>query len=204
MRHIRMDEKARCKVEASVKPAKIGKSKNHPVKPYAYRLNQLIEKTMSSVATYCSMFIALLALAATFYQGYLAREHNRVLVRPRLVGYASKGSAKFRFEIINTGLGPAIIEDIQCFIDGVSVHGVGNDLISNCIQALGLRCRIISTEFFKIGAIIPSGKRIDVLNIVVLDPIEDADNYFTGRVKLEILYKSVYGERLKFNNDDAR
>lgn len=75
----------------------------------------------SDIIAISSAIIALLAMCATFWQGYVARKHSRLSVRPHLDGYVQSYPAKpLYIEIKNVGLGPAIIESFSISFDSAT------------------------------------------------------------------------------------
>jgi hypothetical protein len=62
-----------------------------------------------------TFIVAAGAFAATFWQGYLAHKHNRLIVRPRLAwnrAYQSTDpGTEVTFSLENNGVGPAIVRD---------------------------------------------------------------------------------------------
>jgi hypothetical protein len=62
-----------------------------------------------------SALVALLALGATVWQGFVTRQHNRLSVRPLLVWHVARGTsvagAELVFIVKNRGIGPALITD---------------------------------------------------------------------------------------------
>lgn len=69
----------------------------------------------SDIIAICSAIVALLAFAATAWQGWLAHRHNRLSVRPLLVWHiqreATNDGANITYVLRNLGLGPAVIKD---------------------------------------------------------------------------------------------
>ena len=69
-----------------------------------------------------ALLVSLFALGATGYQAFLQYDHNRVSITPKLDWRTSYNYSDYAFELrlINTGLGPAIVRDLEVTIDGVS------------------------------------------------------------------------------------
>ena len=76
--------------------------------------------------------VAFVALGLALWQFWVLRKHNRLSVRPYLTaGYkadpadtlSDKGIGSFKVEVINNGIGPAIINDCFIEIDGKKVPG---------------------------------------------------------------------------------
>jgi len=65
-----------------------------------------------------AMFIALLAMVATFWQAALARRHNRLAVRPLLIRSLHRDfgphGLTYTIGIVNVGVGPALVKN--CYL----------------------------------------------------------------------------------------
>jgi hypothetical protein len=69
-----------------------------------------------------SAFVALCALAATIWQGYLARQYARLSVLPHLdIEVVASDTDISKVAIKNGGLGPAILEHLEISFDG-TIH----------------------------------------------------------------------------------
>lgn len=75
-----------------------------------------------SLAGWPSFAVALLAMAATAYQGWLTREHNRLSVRPnvRFAAYMEGAGHRNGIYVENLGLGPAILSSLNVDVSGQS------------------------------------------------------------------------------------
>lgn len=82
-----------------------------------------------------SAIVALLAFAATIWQGWMTRKHNRLSVRPLLVWHIQKNSTsngiEITFCVTNKGIGPAIVDDRWFTIEGrkFEPQGLQADLV---------------------------------------------------------------------------
>ena len=89
--------------------------------------------TPSIVVAVLSVFVAACALVAIIWQGWETRNNNRLSLRPWLKhvpGLHTKrsGLCYSQFEIINKGVGPAIIKDVMLlFDDKIKAHNSNND-----------------------------------------------------------------------------
>lgn len=72
----------------------------------------------SDITAFSSMLIALFALIATLYQGFITRTHNVLSLRP-LVSISSQVilSRDVTLHLSNQGVGPAIITSVYYLID---------------------------------------------------------------------------------------
>ena len=70
-----------------------------------------------------AVFISLLALTYTIYQGYVTRKHNRILVEP-ILDFSSgflplevgSDTYTYRISVKNNGLGPALIKSFDVYL----------------------------------------------------------------------------------------
>jgi len=83
-----------------------------------------------------SAVIALCALGLSIWQGCLARTHNRLSVRPHLTTWTHSDADKgfYVVELINNGIGPAIIEEFTVKVDGGLVSGDRSEAIENALK----------------------------------------------------------------------
>lgn len=82
----------------------------------------IMNKNLTKIS---SAIIALCALGYTVWQGKQAQKHNKSSFRPRLVSWSNQDSSKgiYVVDIINNGLGPALIESFTIKIDGKVIAG---------------------------------------------------------------------------------
>src|SRR5687767_14553435 len=82
-----------------------------------------INSVWSLLSNNSSNVIAICAFIATFWQAYLSRKHNRLSVKPQLE--ISSGfnfnDQEYYINILNNGLGTALITKIQLVIDGEEI-----------------------------------------------------------------------------------
>lgn len=98
-----------------------------------------------------AVVIAGCALYLTWRQSRNSQEHNRLSVRPRLTslryteelpnpipedGVSINTDVYFRYEIINAGLGPAVITKYQAHYDGVPIDTTNDRAITGKIDEI--------------------------------------------------------------------
>lgn len=158
-----------------------------------------------------STMIALCALIFTIWQGFLARKHNRLSVKPHLTPCTDdhiETKGLFRYRVMNNGLGPALIERVVLKVDGNEMIGEGAELIKNALE------RLLPESIYKYGAFyafftkgFPMLPKEDmVVAEVQFDPLSKKPKNFgkdlEKRAKLEIEYKSFYGEKFYFPEEE--
>ena len=80
----------------------------------------------SVVLALCSMVIALSSLAFSIYQASIAREHDRLSAKPRLIITYYSNEAGAGWGIANDGAGSARIRGFKMLIDGIDQKVNGN------------------------------------------------------------------------------
>ncbi len=74
------------------------------------------------IISFASLLVALCALLFTWYQVRLSREHNRLSVKPHITTFSYSKTigtdAYLIVELMNNGLGPAIIINFKILFDG--------------------------------------------------------------------------------------
>jgi len=82
--------------------------------------------------------IALCALIISIWQGMQMRAHNHKSYRPHLTSQLSikEGNSGFVVELINNGIGPAIIDSFQVFVDKHLQTGEDLQPLENAIKLL--------------------------------------------------------------------
>jgi hypothetical protein len=144
--------------------------------------------------------IALCALGISIWQGSQARKHNKLSFKPHLTTWTHRNVQKgfYAIELINNGLGPAIIESFVVNVDGKRISGDGTVPIEKALKivfpnhsyeshhsyvakgysmAAKERCTIVAVQFT--GPQFPSSEFVE---------------HALNRSDLEIAYKSFYEE----------
>ena len=82
------------------------------------------EKFANRSIAISSILVSLLALVFTVYQGYETRRHNRLSLLPHIfINYYlnEAETGKTGVEIVNDGVGPAVITNFRVFYDGKKI-----------------------------------------------------------------------------------
>ena len=90
------------------------------------------------IADNSSMIIAISALVLTVWQAYITRQHNKLTVAPYLTTWsqADDENGFYSIEIMNNGIGPALIKAFQVFVDGVEIKGPDSELVDKATKRL--------------------------------------------------------------------
>ena len=157
--------------------------------------------TTSDVIAICAAIIALAASAGTFWQGYIARKHNMLSVRPHLSFDAMKHpSHPINYLLKNTGIGSAIIKKFLLVVDGIEYDAKHTDDVKNVLSRLGVDIKRRSWIFAlpDIDSAISSGASLQILEFT--DSAGDANFHQTlinvlPRLCFKIEYECMYGNR---------
>lgn len=162
-----------------------------------------------------SATIAMLAFGATIWQGWIARRHNHLSVRPLLVWHVARNNspefAEITFSLKNKGIGPAIIFDRYFTIRGERFHPIGlqTDEVQELVQTTLARKFEYTLHQFglpgKEAAVLPQ-EEIVVARIAfhrirpdVLSEVAKSIDYIDFCAD----YKSLYGHKFKLRTDGS-
>lgn len=155
--------------------------------------------TPASTADWAAIWIAVLALAVTIYEGFLARRHARISTRPILksvVNLVPADSKRFNLELRNVGVGPAKLRRVTVWIDGQqcadNIQGW-----QNAVQRLSLPIDVTAYGYPEPGVTLEVGGVIELLGCpsesLHLVPMSQA----IARIKVMTKYESLFGERFE-------
>ena len=89
------------------------------VPSYMRKVWSILKDNWQPITAIASMLIALASLFLSTYSAYLARKHNTLSVKPGVIIYAETNKVDdtviIQFDILNNGLGPAIIKNYKIF-----------------------------------------------------------------------------------------
>jgi len=147
-----------------------------------------------------STLIALSSLGLSVYEAGLARQHDRLSVKPELVMSFIYDDTGVGWKMTNMGLGPARIRGFEVFVDNVSQKPTNHlpDILDSILTPLSA-----PTEFSNptLGAQIPG--QSDPQIILWLKPSKAADvlKRQYGRVIFKICYCSIYDDCWEFDTN---
>ncbi|NKI16243.1 hypothetical protein HCU74_02300 [Spongiibacter sp. KMU-166] len=156
----------------------------------------------AQIATaFFSVLIALVALGLAIYEGHSNRKHNRLSLKPSLVMETSTTNIPptINATIVNAGLGPAVIKNIQFFYHGTELVGdIEYELkaaISNILENFLVESTLVS--LMTSGYVFRASSENNLIRIKVL-PHESTciDNMkeLLDIIDIRIEYQSFYGE----------
>ena len=138
--------------------------------------------------------IAMSALGVSIWQGYLARRHNILSVKP-ILQFTRNHLGKWVISLTNDGLGPALITRFTIEFYGQNYVNPNQNIYLNYVQMVGGKLGLESVDYrYTIPAInspISSGEILRIFEIK--DLTEDQIKIVEKSIKFEICYTSIYG-----------
>lgn len=159
---------------------------------------------MPTIADIAATTVALAALGVAVWQGWLQRKHARLTLMPNIDTFSKdvieSPDDEIGVWVMNTGLGPGRVTSIRIFVDGEELPSM--DEYSAYREALKERGVYATNQVVQSRAILPPGERWGLFTLR-LDafPREDWPSihkaFLEGnyRLRIEIDYESLYGER---------
>jgi hypothetical protein len=146
----------------------------------------------SVIVAICATVIAVVSLAVTVYEARATRRHNRISVRPflELRVNLSQGR-KAGLQLINAGLGPAVIIRTVLTLDGQPLGEFGETSVNVLRSKLSVRPAAVTFR----RTILAAAYDQFLLSIDPFDRTEHAEfaDLLRHRLGLEIHYESLYG-----------
>jgi len=159
------------------------------MKPNTPQKKQLIKPEML-FATF-AILISMSTLFVYIYQSNLMKQQQKMSVWPYLNYGPSWGQDYFIVDLINKGIGPAIIENVTITYDGKEIEGIESimKLVPDSIRG--------SYSFSSLppGLVIMAGEALTLLNVT--EPRAVAyimENILTDKLYMAVCYSSVYGD----------
>lgn len=153
-----------------------------------------------AIAGLSSAVIALCALGLTVWQAKITRHHNKLSVTPHLTTWSQRDVANNRYsaELLNNGIGPALIESFYIHVDGQLISGEGTEPIEKALKILFPQYQYASWQSFVAKGYMMAEKEARNLVTIVFQgekvPMPVEVEHATKRVRLLITYKSIYGD----------
>lgn len=160
--------------------------------------------TLEFIIALASIAIALSALVVTIWQGILMRRHNRLSLRPHLAfkQTMSEANPQFVLELLNNGVGPAIIKRFQVLLDEKREEHFEAQGWMALLDLVGLKgkaiCGVIEAdEFLAAGQALQIVKYESLPSPVGTRELREA----LRRIEIHVEYQSVYGDRYSTHFD---
>lgn len=157
-----------------------------------------------------SCIIALCALIFTIWQGIQARKHNKLSYRPHLTTWTHSNADKgfYAVELINNGLGPALIEDFLVKVDGKVIPGEGTGPIEKALKILFPNHIYKSSHAFVAkGYSMAAKEKCTIVAVQFMKqpwPTREFVEHAIKRGNIEIIYKSFYKEPFRLSTEEEK
>ncbi|EFP95655.1 hypothetical protein [Vibrio caribbeanicus] len=162
--------------------------------------------SLEVIISVTSSLIALCALCFTVWQGLLTRKHNRISYKPHLTVWSHNELQEgvFALDVINNGLGPAVIKKFDISVDGEVIEDKGPALVESTVNKIFLGKRFTANYQFMGSSYVMGAKECcRVLDIKFEGTEIPAPKEFEQAIKrtrLEIHYQSFYGDSFYFDS----
>lgn len=173
--------------------------------------SEIIEYSFEGIGAIASAIIALCAFVLTIFQFCSTKKHNLLSVKPRLTSWLdanyvlneNTGLQDFHYKVYlsNIGIGPALIERFDVYVDGDKVQKSGLEKIDESVRLLfpAVGYKIQYRAYLTKGGALSVDQRQMLVHLVfpagdVPDPtvLEQAKK----RIKLKIEYQSIYEDEI--------
>lgn len=157
-----------------------------------------------------SALIALCALAYTIWQGKKTQHHNKLSFRPHLTTWTHKDIDKgvYAVELMNNGLGPALIESFTIKVDGKNISGEQTEPIEKGLKILFPNLVYKShQEYMGKGYSMAAKEKRTIVVIQFSEPrsiSKEVVEHAFNRADLIIKYKSFYEEVFTYSSEDDK
>lgn len=157
-----------------------------------------------------STAIALCALLFSFWQGRVTRKHNRISVRPHLTTWEHSNQEKghYYIELINNGIGPALIKKFIVKVDGEIIEGEKTEKIQKALKILFPNHAYTSNQsWFQDGYAMTVNESKIIAAIVFHTPesINPVDvSQAIERADILVDYESMYGEKFTLDSQKVK
>lgn len=164
--------------------------------------------TSEKLLSLSALMVSLLTLCVFIYQTSLIRKQQFMSVYPHLkLANAASGSLDYRFQLNNSGIGPAIIYEIVVSDSNGKLHeSIADYLMTRLTEDDSIWP--YNSDIYE-GQLIQAGESIDLFGLMseertaqyglVPNTVEGARKlrsaFNDGEFQLEIGYESIYGER---------
>jgi len=155
-----------------------------------------------------SVVIAVCALATSIWQASLARKHSIISHRPHLTSWTHNSTSKglYEVELLNNGLGPALIKNFVVRVDGKVMTGEMTEPLSKALELLfPEHPNIANFSFMGKNYAMPAKDCCSVVSIQFTEDNLPSPQYVENqlnRADIEIEYESFYEEKFFFSTAD--
>jgi len=168
--------------------------------------------TTADVIATASLAVALLALGATGWQGWLTRRHGKLSVRPLLTWHTLRVRNDHSFEVIftlaNKGIGPAIVRERYFTRDGHNF--MSPDPTSSTVDALvaellapNWQCHIKAQGLPGVDTAVVPGEPLVIAHLIFPPEVATEPQKLSellDRVSFVVVYEDLYQEKIVFRS----
>lgn len=162
------------------------------------------------VAAVSSAVIALCALFLAIWQGYQARKYNRISVTPHLTTWTHSDEKKnlYVIEVINNGIGPAVIQNFRMYVDGQLIQGEDSELVKKALKILFPNTNYNSHQsYFAKGYVMAEKEKRPLVAVAFHGenvPSPETVDHAMKRSRLVLEYQSMYGQSFCLDSDEQK
>jgi hypothetical protein len=138
-----------------------------------------------------------------------AKNHQRLSVRPylfltRWVNHVG-GKGEWTLTLHNTGVGPALIESVQVWVNKLEIIAEGEKLWDEAIEQMFIASEqpVIPDSRYGIGKgfCLGHGQKLDLVKLTLPSSVTEATNRKLKDCRMLIRYKSFYDDPFEFDSD---
>jgi hypothetical protein len=166
------------------------------------------ENVWKLIADNSGIIIALCALVLTIWQAFLTRTHNKLTVKPYLTTWSTMAGNEdfYQVDLMNNGVGPALIQSFRVYVDNQELLGTESDLIDTAIKMLFSQSGYDShNAFLSKGYMMAANDRHELIKIKFSNPnvprVEEVENAYK-RIRIVIEYVSIYNDKYAFDSSN--
>lgn len=163
--------------------------------------------TWEAIAGFASVIVAAFAFFLTIWQACIARQHNKLSVKPYLSAWTHQEPTQnsYSIELSNCGVGPALIDQYLIQVDGQTMQGQGIAPTESAMKVLFPQYKYnLSASYFLPGYMMAAKESRTLLKIQFSGPtIPSLEEVLHARNRLRMIcrYRSVYGVKDTFDSD---
>ena len=159
------------------------------------------------ITNHLSEIIACSALFVAVQQAYLTRRHNRLSVKPHLTIDTKVEQTSFAVNLVNNGLGPAIIKDFKIELNEICASNKNSQELEVILEALFPANSSITNNSTHIstvatGYIMAQNKPKEILRAGFREKDRSEVMKMLTKLKFTVTYESFYGDPGKFSTEE--
>ena len=137
---------------------------------------------------FAAILISVCAVAVGAYEAYLQRKHDRAQVWPHLELTLTSAPTGAALQVINAGIGPAVVRSVNLLVDGRPKSG-WPEVFTTLLNHQPAR---YSTSTIR-ERVLRAGEQVTLVALPTAELPPDLPARL-GRIGIDVCYASVYGE----------